>query len=219
MRARNVRVRISSSQVLLTVSLTTMIACCPAIARDSVGAVVDRMKSTSAIRIAYREIRYLELFEKPVESSGMFYGMPPDALIKEQLTPSREVMGILDDHYYYYNPGSGLHHSQERNPDDPMTLQFAAFQALANGKQDLLNELYHISFFTEPGHWYMILSDKNESRSLVRITVSGSAGQPAETIEIHEADGDRSVYRLEKDGEGEGVRTSVLRLEAELTGR
>ncbi|MCI0654549.1 MAG: hypothetical protein L0Y39_08750, partial [Methylococcaceae bacterium] len=190
-----------------------------AFAQDSVGAVMGRMKSESAVRIAYRETRYLELFEKPVESSGMFYGMPPDALIKEQWTPSREVMGILKDHFYYFNPASGLHQSRARDPDDPMNLHISAFQALANGDQDLLHELYKVSFFSEPGHWYMILSDRNGSQSQVRITVSGAAGQPAERIEIHEADGDRAVYRLAKDAEGESVRAAVLRLEAELTGQ
>ncbi|MGH8550182.1 MAG: LolA family protein [Methylococcales bacterium] len=219
MRAKAKLDRIPGGLRFLVALSIAMLVYCPAIAEDSVGAVVERMKSTSAVRIAYRETRYLELFEKPVETSGMFYGMPPDALIKEQLSPSREVMGILQDDYYYYNPENGLHHSQARNPDDPMTLQLAALQALANGNQDLLRELYRISFVTEPGHWYMILSDRNESQSLVRITVSGSAGQPAERIEIHEADGERSVYRLEKDAEGEGVRTSVLLLEAELTGQ
>jgi hypothetical protein len=219
MRARGKLNRIPGGLGWLIIASITLVADCPARAEDSFGEVVERMKSTSAVRIAYRETRYLELFEKPVESSGMFYGMPPDALIKEQLSPAREVMGILKDEYYYYNPDNGIHHSQERNPDDPMTLHIAAFQALANGNRDLLKALYRIAFFTEPGHWYMILSDRNESQSLVRITVSGAAGQPAERIEIHEADGDRSVYRLEKDAEGEGVRSSVLRLEAELTGR
>lgn len=187
------------------------------LAEDSVKAVVERMKSDSAVRIAYRETRYLELFEKPVEASGKFYGMPPDSLIKEQLKPSREVMGILKDHYYYFNPENGQHHSKFRDPADPLNLSISAFQALANGDQTLLNALYRISFFTEPGHWYMILSDQNASQPLVRITVSGPAGRPADKIEIHESDGDRSVYRLQKDGEGEEIRAAVRRLEAELT--
>ncbi|MCI0668665.1 MAG: enoyl-CoA hydratase/isomerase family protein [Methylococcaceae bacterium] len=146
-------------------------------------------------------------------------GAPPRRVSELPAPPSREVMGILKDHFYYFNPASGLHQSRARDPDDPMNLHISAFQALANGDQDLLHELYKVSFFSEPGHWYMILSDRNGSQSQVRITVSGAAGQPAERIEIHEADGDRAVYRLAKDAEGESVRAAVLRLEAELTGQ
>ncbi len=219
MRARIYRDRSSTVGGLLIVSMIAISAACPVIAEDSIDSVLERMKSTSANRIAYQETRYLELFDKPVEASGMFYGMRPDSLIKEQLSPSREVMGILKDRLYYLDPASEARHSQARDPDDPMNLHIAAFQALANGNQNLLNELYTISFFTEPGHWYMILSDKSESRSLIRITVSGSTEQPADKIEIHEADGDRSVYRLAKFAEGEDIRTAVLRLEAELMGQ
>lgn len=218
MRARIHRSRIPQALGFL-ILLTAVIGSGPALAEDSVAAVMARMKSTSATRIAYRETRTLELFEKPQEASGLFYGMPPDLLIKEQLTPSREIMGILKDHYYYFNPESGVHHSRARDPDDPMNLHIIAFQALANGDWELMTELYNVAFFTEPGHWYMILSDKNESRSLLRITVSGSAGQAADKMEIHEADGERSVYRLEKDSEGESIKSTIQRLEAELTGQ
>lgn len=189
------------------------------LAQDSVDQVLQRMKSASAIRIAYRETRYLELFDKPVEASGRFYGMPPDTLLKEQLKPTREIMAILNDRLYYLDVARHLSHSQRKDPDDPMSLEITAFQALANGNRDLLNELYTISFATEPGHWYMILSGKNESKSLIRITVSGPSNEPADTIEIQEKDSDRSVYHIAKDAEGESVRTAIRNLEAELTGQ
>ncbi|MGH8556940.1 MAG: LolA family protein [Methylococcales bacterium] len=219
MRARNHRDPLQAFRGFFSVLLSAIVVSCPVFAQDSVDAVLERMKSTSANRIVYQETRYLELFDKPVEASGMFYGIPPDSLIKEQLTPSREVMGILKDRLYYFDPANGVRHSQARDSEDPMNLHIAAFQSLANGNRDLLNDLYSISFFTEPGHWYMILSDKNKSRSLIRITVSGSTQHPADKIEIHEADDDRSVYRLAKDAEGEDIRTAVLRLIAELTGQ
>ena len=82
-----------------------------------------------------------------------------------------------------------------------------------------MDDYYRISFFSEPGHWHMILSDKNRADSLVRITVSGASGQPADKIEIHQADGDRSVYRLEKDGEGKSIQAAILQLEAKIVGR
>jgi hypothetical protein len=65
----------------------------------------------------------------------------------------------------------------------------------------------------------MILSDKTAASALVRITVSGAAEEPADRIEIHQADGDRSVYLLAKDAEGEDVRSTIRKLEGELSGR
>ncbi|MCI0667830.1 MAG: hypothetical protein L0Y43_07230, partial [Methylococcaceae bacterium] len=78
MRVRTERKRIRSVLGLFMVCVSVIVPGRAAFAQDSVGAVMGRMKSDSAVRIAYRETRYLELFEKPVESSGMFYGMPPD---------------------------------------------------------------------------------------------------------------------------------------------
>ncbi len=219
MRASTDRKRLRTGREFFIAWLIGIAACGPAFAQDSVEAVMKRMKSTSAVRIAYQQTQYLELFDKPVETSGMLYGMPPDSLLKEQLVPEREIMGILKDHNFYYDPNTGTRHSRDRNPEDPVDLHIAAFQALANGNRDVLNAVYDISFVTEPGHWYMILEDKKDSQPLIRITVSGAAGESADQFEIHEADGDRSVYRLRKYEEGEDIRAAVLRLEAELTGK
>lgn len=199
------------------ISLVTWVVSFPICAQDSVDTVLERMKSTTATRIDYHETRYLELLEKPVEASGKFYAMPPDLLIREQLEPTSEIMGVRKNRYYYFSPDRGIHHSQEADSEDPINVQFAAFQALVNGNQRLMETLYQVSFVSDPGRWYMVLSDRMGSEALVRITVSGFPGQSADKIEIHQADGDRSVFRLRKDGEGEGVQAAILRLEAKLT--
>lgn len=219
MHARTDRKRHRTGREFIVAGLIGIAACGAAAAQDTVEAVLERMKSVSAVRIAYEQIQYLEFFEKPVESSGMLYGMPPDSLVKEQLLPEREIMGILKDHLYYFDPKMGFRSSRARNPEDPLDLHIAAFQALANGNHGLLNAVYEVSFFTEPGHWYMILTDKTASEPLIRITVSGAAGKPADKFEMHESDGDRSVYQLRNHKAGEEIRAAVLRLEAELTGK
>lgn len=192
--------------------------CSSALSEDSVTAVIERMKSPFAIRIAYQETRYLELFDAPVDCSGFLYSLPPDGLIKEQKTPSREILGMLNQHFYYFNPQTGIHHARPREVDDPVDLRISAFQALANGNPEQLLEIYAVSFYTEPGRWYMILTEKNAAESQIRITVSGAAEQAADRFEIHESDGDRSVYELKKDAEGEKVRIAFRQLERELTG-
>ena len=219
MRDKRDQARKPSRLAYFVVFQALIVAGYPVFALDTVAAVMKRMESDSAVRIAYRETRYLELFEKPVETSGYLYGMPPDILIKEQLEPSREVMGIFADRYYYFNPAGEVRRSRAKDPEDPLNLHIMAFQALANGNQTILYEVYQVSFYTEPGRWYLILTEKNQPRSRVRITVSGAEDRRADKMEIHEEDGDRSVYRLEEDSEGEDVRAAVRGLEAELTGR
>ena len=188
-------------------------------AQESINEVMERMKSTSAVSIAYRETRYLELFEKPVEASGTLYGMPPDLLIKEQRSPSREVLGVFADRYYYFNPTGEVRRTRAKDPEDPLNLHITAFQSLANGNLSLMYDVYDVAFVSEPDRWYLILTQKNVPRSPVRITVSGPERQRADRMEIHEDNGDRSVYQLEKDGEGESVRGSIDRLVSEITGR
>lgn len=210
------RVRQSGNRVFIL--LFSLLFSFPVVAQDSVGTVLERMKSTTATRLAYQETRYLELLEKPVKGSGYFYAMPPSLLIKEQTQPNYEIMAIRGNRLYYLNSDRGLHHIQDANNEDPIYIQLGAFLALVNGNRALMDALYRVSFVSEPGYWYMILMDKKNDEPLVRITVSGPTGQVADKFEIHQADGDRVVYTLKMDGEGDAVKASILELEAKLTG-
>src|SRR5665811_2460809 len=86
-------------------------------ADDSLAALMQRMKSDTAVRIAYQETRTLELMEKPWQGSGYLYSLPPDIMIKEQLLPERLLMGIDGDNMFYFDPIKDVRHQGEMDGD------------------------------------------------------------------------------------------------------
>ena len=121
------------------------------LSEETLTSVMQRMKPESAIKIAYQEIRYLELMEQPWKASGYLYALAPDVLIKEQQIPVREIMGASDDKMFYYDPVNDVRHRGVMTGDDPVSLNVAAFKALLTGDLQLLEKMYQIAFSSDSG--------------------------------------------------------------------
>ena len=186
-------------------------------AGDSLAALMQRMRSDTAVRIAYRESRTLELLDRPWLGRGYMYSLPPDLMIKEQLQPERVLMGVQGDRMYYFDPGHEVRHQGEMTLDNPMTQNVAVFKALINADEALLHRLYRIEFDSAGQSWTMTLTPKQEVDSGFSIVISGPAEQPADAIEVRQ-NGDLSVFSLQPDGSGENVEAAVKRLYRELLG-
>ena len=189
-------------------------------AEDTLEAVMARMKPDTAVRIHYRETRYLDLLNNPWHGSGYLYALPPDLMIKEQLQPQREVMAAGSSDLYYYDPVNNIRHHKAMAPDDALSLHVSAFQALINGNKSLLGDLYQLRFTAAAGQWQVTLDSLSEADEvpLTTIVMSGRAGAPADRIDVFLADGDHSEYRLQRDAEGERVKLHIQQLYAEIKG-
>ncbi|MGR9072358.1 MAG: LolA family protein [Gammaproteobacteria bacterium] len=187
-------------------------------AEDTLESVLERMKPSSAVRIAYRETRYLELLAQPWNGSGYFYSLPPGVMIKEQYYPAREIMAADDGRLYYYDPVNDVRRRGEMEDGGPMALHLAAFKALIGGDGRLMEQLYRISFAARAETWEIALSPREKIDPVVDILISGPAGQGAERIVVRQGDGDRSEYRLSNDGEGKAMEKKIAGLRKELLG-
>ena len=189
-------------------------------AEDTLEAVMARMKPQTAVRISYRETRYLDLLNNPWHGSGYLYALPPDLMIKEQLQPQREVMAAGSTDLYYYDPVNDVRHHKAVDPDDALSLHVNAFQALINGNTSLLGDLYRLRFTAAARQWQVTLDSLSEEGDvpLTTILMSGKAAAPADRIDVFLADGDHSEYRLRRDAEGEQVKQHILQLYAEVKG-
>jgi len=187
-------------------------------AEDSIDAVMRTMKSNAAVKMAYQEIRTLELMDKPWHGSGYMYSMPPDLMIREQLKPRRLLMAVKADKMYYFDPDKHIRHEGEMDDSSPLSLNVAVFKALMNADDELLREMYLIDFSSQPKRWIMSLKSKQESDSGFNIVVSGLSDQQVDTIIIKQPDGDQSEFILEQQGTGNEVTAAVLKLQTELTG-
>ena len=187
-------------------------------AEDSLSAVMQRMKTDSAVKIVYQETRTLELMDQPWLGSGYMYSMAPDLMIREQLQPQRLLMGVKGNKMYYFDPEHGVRHQGEMDIANPLTLNIAVFKALINADEVLLRRLFQIEFSTKSQRWVMILKPRLDSGSGFSITVSGLPGQQADTIISKQADGDLSEFMLQKNVTGAAVNSTVMQLYHELSG-
>ena len=187
-------------------------------ADDSLSALMQRMKSNTAVRIAYQETRTLELMAQPWQGSGYMYSLPPGIMIKEQLKPERLLMGIHDDKIFYYDPMNDVRHQGDMDEDNPQSLNIAVFKALINADETSLRRLYQVEFFSKAQGWIMTLKPKRDSESGFSIVISGLPQQPADTIKVRQADGDLSEFSLQKGVIGEEIKITASRLYRELLG-
>ncbi|WP_305909404.1 outer membrane lipoprotein carrier protein LolA [Methylomarinum sp. Ch1-1] len=202
----------------LSLALTPFLVGNSVHADDTLAALMQRMKSDTAVRVAYQETRTLALMEQPWHGSGYMYSLPPDLMIKEQLRPERVLMGINGEQMLYFDPGNEVRHQGVMDADNPMTLNIAVFKALMTADQALLDSLYQVEFVSLPERWSMVLRAKNDPDSPFRIEISGAHGKQAERIHVEQADGDSREISMEKEAEGGEVKARMEQLYQELLG-
>ena len=190
----------------------------PAHSVDTLVKVMQRMKPESAVKIAYQEIRYLELMQEPWQATGFMYALAPDLLVKEQQTPALEIMGASGDKMYYYDPVNNVRHSGEMANDDPLSLNVAAFKALVTGDRQLLEKMYRIAFSANPEQWTLTLTDYEDNDASIKIIITGPAGRQANKIAVHQADGDHSEFILTEAARGDHLNDTIRQLNQQLLG-
>ncbi len=187
-------------------------------AEDSLESLMQRMKTESAVKIAYQEIRTLELMDKPWTGSGFMYALAPDLMLREQVTPQRLLMGIKGEQLFYFDPDKGVRHQMQMDLSNPLTLNIAVFKALMNADQDLLARLYQVRFENKSQRWLMTLTAKQDDENSLTIMVSGLPGQQADTIVSRQADGDLSEFMLQKPLEEGELERKIQQLYQEMAG-
>ena len=167
---------------LLVMGLAFLVFAQPVYAEDTLTTVMKSMQLQSAVKIAYRETRYLELMREPWQATGFLYAMVPDVLVKEQQTPVREIMGASGEKMFYYDPINDVRHRGVMENDDALSLNVAAFKALVTGDRRLLEQMYRIDFSSNQEVWTLILNGHGDNDATVKIIVTGFAGQQANKI-------------------------------------
>jgi len=177
------------------------------------------MQPEFAVKTAYQETRYLELMQKPWHASGFLYALPPDVLVKEQLSPVREIMGATGDKMFYYDPVNDIRHHGVMERDDPLSLNVAAFKALVTGDKKLLVEMYQVGFRSGTEQWTLTLTGHEENDTTIKIIVTGSTGRQANKIIMYQPDGDRNEFILTEAARGAHLKKRIQELNQELLGR
>jgi outer membrane lipoprotein-sorting protein len=184
----------------------------------TLSSLMKAIKSQEATRIAYEEVKTLELMDEPWEGSGFMYSLPPDLMVKEQLLPKRIVMGVKGDKMFYLDQGNNIRHQGELDSHDLMSLNVAVFKSLINADEKLLNTMYEVDFKHSATGWLMNLKPKNGQHTTFSTQVSGVSMKHIDKIIIKQADGDSSEFTLHQDASGYRIKNIVKHLYQELQG-
>ncbi len=158
------------------------------------------MRSLAQIRsdhAGFVEKKYIAMLDQPVESSGELFYTAPDYLEKRTIRPKPESM-ILDHGTLLIERGRQKHTLQLQ--DSPELAAFIdSIRGTLAGERKALERNYRLSLDGTAEHWTLQLLPLDEKMQAVvrRIRIAGVRAA-VRSIEITQADGDRSLMRIEK---------------------
>jgi hypothetical protein len=166
----------------------------PATAQD-----LDRLMTLLAQRqhghVSFVEEHFLAVLDRPVESSGELLYDAPDRLEKRTLKPKPETV-ILEHGVITAHRG---HRTYVLNLSDyPQIVPLIdSIRATLAGDRASLEHFFKVTLDGSLEHWTLLLlpSDPSVGKSVKQIRIEG-AQDAIHTVEIQQADGDRSLLTI-----------------------
>jgi outer membrane lipoprotein-sorting protein len=163
----------------------------------SVGDLMRQLAQHPGGRATFIERKYLAVLDRPVESSGELSFVPPARMEKRTLKPKPELLVLDGDNLTVERGKQKYTLSLTQYPE------VAAFvdsvRATLAGDLRALQSQYRVELDGDLQSWTLTLlpSDTKMAAVVLRIRVSGSRDE-VRSIEILQADGDRSVMTITK---------------------
>ena len=159
--------------------------------------LMHELAQTQAGHARFVETKYLAMLEQPLESSGELFYTAPDYLEKRTLKPKPESM-VLDHGSLVITRGRREKHVQLQ--DYPELGAFIdSIRGTLAGDRQVLERTYQLSIEGTAEHWVLELLPRDESmQSVVKSIRIAGAGTAVNSVEINQADGDRSLMLIEE---------------------
>lgn len=186
------------SQRLLAAAVLALCCIGEAAALDLADLMATLARSTHGAA-TFKEKKYLAILDAPVESSGELLFVPPARLEKLTLKPSRERL-VLDGDVLTVERGRRTHVLALKDYPEVAGM-IESIRATLAGDRAALERVYQLSVSGSRARWSLALVplDARIGRVVARIRIDGAGGD-VRTVEILQADGDRSVMTVEKAG-------------------
>ena len=185
-------------------------------AEESLETVLQRLKPKQAMAIAYHEKRSMGFFSEDQKSHGILYSTPTETLLKIQKSPYKLMMGIEKDQLYYYSPRDKRRYHTQIKDELPMSASIEVLKALMNGDIETLKQKYSLNFRLMAQTWRIELIQKEyiteDDLQPLNVILQGQISQPANSLIIIEADGDRSNYRFTLKDQGKAVAQTIQKI-------
>ncbi|QEL65520.1 hypothetical protein OTERR_20440 [Oryzomicrobium terrae] len=171
-----------------------------ALAADfDLGQLMQTLAQNRGNRAVFVEKKYLAVLDKPVESSGELLYVAPGRLEKRTLKPRPESV-VLDGGILTVERGKQRH--QLVLQDYPEVSAFVeSIRGTLAGDRKALERVYglHLEGSLERWTLYLLPNDPKMAALVSRIRIAGTKGE-VRSVEILQADGDRSVMAIDKAG-------------------
>jgi outer membrane lipoprotein-sorting protein len=153
--------------------------------------------------VKFSETDYLQVLDRPVKSSGVLVYEAPDHLEKRTLKPKQESM-ILEGDELTVQRGHRTYRMQLSAHPQAAPYVDAIRDTLA-GNEAGLEKVFKVGFTGTRAQWRLELAplDEGAARKVRRVEIVG-AEDVIRSVEILQADGDRSVMTLGAPSSGPG---------------
>jgi len=169
----------------------------PAYAAWGVNELMQALAQNKSGRASFVEKKYIAVLDGPVESSGELLYTAPDRLEKRTLKPRPELLLIESGSLTVER---GKRRMVLRLADHPELVAFTeSIRGTLAGDQAALRRVYNLDLDGTEERWTLILRPMETKMLAVvqRIRIGGSRAE-VRTIEIEQADKDRSVMVISK---------------------
>lgn len=150
-------------------------------------------------RARFVETKYLAMLERPVESSGELVFVAPDRLEKRTLSPKPESLTLTGDMMTVERAGRKTVIPLQNFPELAGFIE--SLRGTLGGNRDALERYYRLSLEGQAARWTLTLTptEPRMAAAIHTIRIDG-AGDKVQSVEIRQADGDRSVMRITHAG-------------------
>ncbi|HUN71769.1 MAG TPA: outer membrane lipoprotein carrier protein LolA [Steroidobacteraceae bacterium] len=193
---------------ILALLLSALPACGLAASADQPAFTLDRLMSLLAQRrqgeVSFTETDYLTLLDRPMKSSGVLVYRAPDHLEKKTLRPKPESL-VLQGDQLTVQRGHRTYRMQVSAYPQVAPYVDAMRDTLA-GNEQALEKVFRVGLTGTLTDWKLELvpRDADVARKVKHVEIDG-ARDVIRTVEILQADGDRSVMTLGAPSPGSGA--------------
>ena len=166
-------------------------------AQFTIGELMSALANNKHGAASFTEKKYISILDRPVESSGELLFVPPARLEKRTLKPKVETL-VLDGDILTVERQRQKHVLQLKDyPEVAAVIE--SIRATLAGNRKTLERVYDLSLEGSSDRWTLTLTplDTRVGSVVARIRMEGTPGEVC-TVEILQADGDRSVMSVWK---------------------
>ncbi len=167
----------------------------PAEARAELEQLMRGMASSPGVIARFVETKHLSLLDRPLESQGILYFVPPDRMVREVTRPGSSRLVIDRGRLAIRDEAGAQDLDLERNPLVREVID--SFIVLFGGDLPALERRYQLDFEVAEPSWRLLLVPRASTvrRLIARVEIRGDRTGLRE-LSLFEQDGDRSVTRL-----------------------